>query len=73
MNVDMECYLLKPKTLLRYGSILDIVQAQSRRSVCFTKAYGRYVEGTGSVLQCCMENEVCSFNFKVLYEVLKGE
>ncbi|XP_047205219.1 tRNA (cytosine(38)-C(5))-methyltransferase isoform X3 [Girardinichthys multiradiatus] len=57
MNVDMECYLLKPKTLLRYGSILDIVQAQSRRSVCFTKAYGRYVEGTGSVLQCCMENE----------------
>ncbi|KAM4718718.1 tRNA (cytosine(38)-C(5))-methyltransferase [Anableps anableps] len=60
MNVDMEHYLLKPKTLLRYGLILDIVQPQSRRSVCFTKGYGRYVEGTGSVLQCCTENEVSS-------------
>uniref|UniRef100_A0A3B5KNH8 tRNA (cytosine(38)-C(5))-methyltransferase n=1 Tax=Xiphophorus couchianus TaxID=32473 RepID=A0A3B5KNH8_9TELE len=60
MNIDMELYLLKPKTLLRYGSILDIVQPHSRRSVCFTKGYGRYVEGTGSVLQCCMENEISS-------------
>ncbi|XP_054878721.1 tRNA (cytosine(38)-C(5))-methyltransferase isoform X1 [Poeciliopsis prolifica] len=60
MNIDMELYLLKPKTLLRYGSILDIVQPHSRRSVCFTKGYGRYVEGTGSVLQCCTENEISS-------------
>ncbi|XP_035980700.1 LOW QUALITY PROTEIN: tRNA (cytosine(38)-C(5))-methyltransferase [Fundulus heteroclitus] len=60
MNVDMERYLLQPKTLLRYASILDIVQPQSRRSVCFTKGYGRYVEGTGSVLQCCMDHEVSS-------------
>lgn len=37
MNIDMGLYLLKPKTLLRYGSILDIVQPHSRRSVCFTK------------------------------------
>lgn len=59
-SVDMERYRLNAKTLLRYGSILDIVQPQSRRSVCFTKGYRRYVEGTGSVLQCCMENEVSS-------------
>ncbi|XP_061821689.1 tRNA (cytosine(38)-C(5))-methyltransferase isoform X4 [Nerophis lumbriciformis] len=30
----------------------------SVRSVCFTKGYGRYVEGTGSVLQSCMETKM---------------
>ncbi|XP_072234998.1 tRNA (cytosine(38)-C(5))-methyltransferase [Leuresthes tenuis] len=57
---NMERYLLSPKTLLRYGLLLDIVQPKCRRSVCFTKGYGRYVEGTGSVLQCCMETEIDS-------------
>uniref|UniRef100_A0A1A7YS78 tRNA (cytosine(38)-C(5))-methyltransferase n=1 Tax=Iconisemion striatum TaxID=60296 RepID=A0A1A7YS78_9TELE len=55
---NMERFLLSPKTLLRYGLLLDIVQPKCRRSVCFTKGYGRYVEGTGSVLQCCMDTEV---------------
>ncbi|KAF7213582.1 tRNA (cytosine(38)-C(5))-methyltransferase isoform X2 [Nothobranchius furzeri] len=55
---NMERFLLSPKTLSRYGLLLDIVQPKSRRSVCFTKGYGRYVEGTGSVLQCCMETEM---------------
>lgn len=50
-DLDLDQYLLPPKTLLRYGLILDIVEPDSRRSVCFTKNYGRYVEGTGSVLQ----------------------
>ncbi|XP_075935567.1 tRNA (cytosine(38)-C(5))-methyltransferase [Anarhichas minor] len=58
MEVNMEHYLLPPKTLLRYALLLDIVQPTCRRSVCFTKGYGRYVEGTGSVLQCCMETEM---------------
>ncbi|CAK6977225.1 tRNA (cytosine(38)-C(5))-methyltransferase isoform X2 [Scomber scombrus] len=58
MEVHMEHYLLPPKTLLRYALILDIVRPTCRRSVCFTKGYGRYVEGTGSVLQCCMETEL---------------
>lgn len=52
---DMEPYLLPPKTLLRYALVMDIVQPSSRRSVCFTKGYGHYVEGTGSVLQSCMD------------------
>ncbi|XP_017269527.1 tRNA (cytosine(38)-C(5))-methyltransferase isoform X2 [Kryptolebias marmoratus] len=55
---NMQHHLLAPKTLLRYGLILDIVQPKCRRSVCFTKGYGRYVEGTGSVLQCCTETEI---------------
>ncbi|XP_076827988.1 tRNA (cytosine(38)-C(5))-methyltransferase [Brachyhypopomus gauderio] len=50
-GMDLEPYLLPPKTLLRYALLLDIVTLNSRRSVCFTKGYGHYVEGTGSVLQ----------------------
>ncbi|XP_071383717.1 tRNA (cytosine(38)-C(5))-methyltransferase isoform X6 [Centroberyx affinis] len=51
-------YLLPPKVLLRYGVLMDIVRPTCRRSVCFTKGYGHYVEGTGSVLQSCMETEL---------------
>ncbi|KAK5849713.1 hypothetical protein PBY51_014025 [Eleginops maclovinus] len=54
-QIDMEQYLLSPKTLLRYALLLDIVRPTCRRSVCFTKGYGRYVEGTGSVLQGSVE------------------
>uniref|UniRef100_UPI001A98BAE9 tRNA (cytosine(38)-C(5))-methyltransferase-like n=1 Tax=Gasterosteus aculeatus aculeatus TaxID=481459 RepID=UPI001A98BAE9 len=57
-DVNMEHYLLPPGTLLRYSLLLDIVQPTCRTSVCFTKGYGRYVEGTGSVLQCCVETEM---------------
>ncbi|XP_054478789.1 tRNA (cytosine(38)-C(5))-methyltransferase [Anoplopoma fimbria] len=57
-EVNVEHYLLPPRTLLRYALLLDIVQPTCRRSVCFTKGYGRYVEGTGSVLQCCTETEM---------------
>lgn len=58
MGLNVEHYLLPPKTLLRYALLLDIVRPTCRRSVCFTKGYGRYVEGTGSVLQCCVETEM---------------
>lgn len=57
-EVNIENYLLPHKTLLRYALLLDIVLPTCRRSVCFTKGYGRYVEGTGSVLQSCMEVEL---------------
>uniref|UniRef100_A0A3P8VK41 tRNA aspartic acid methyltransferase 1 n=1 Tax=Cynoglossus semilaevis TaxID=244447 RepID=A0A3P8VK41_CYNSE len=55
---NMEQYLLSPKTLLRYALLLDIVKPTCRRSVCFTKGYQRYVEGTGSVLQGCMSTQL---------------
>ncbi|XP_041717848.1 tRNA (cytosine(38)-C(5))-methyltransferase [Coregonus clupeaformis] len=55
---EMEQYLLPPKTLLRYALLMDIVRPICRRSVCFTKGYGHYVEGTGSVLQSCMETDL---------------
>ncbi|XP_016398812.1 tRNA (cytosine(38)-C(5))-methyltransferase [Sinocyclocheilus rhinocerous] len=55
---DMDQYLLTPKTLLRYALLMDVVQPSCRRSVCFTKGYGHYVEGTGSVLQSCVDVEL---------------
>ncbi|KAM4606645.1 tRNA (cytosine(38)-C(5))-methyltransferase [Polymixia lowei] len=65
-------YLLPPKTLLRYAIIMDIVRPTCRRSVCFTKGYGHYVEGTGSVLQSCMETEMESV-FKGLDQLSEEE
>ncbi|XP_044784026.1 tRNA (cytosine(38)-C(5))-methyltransferase isoform X3 [Bubalus bubalis] len=50
-DIDKHSFFLPPKSLLRYALLLDIVKPTSRRSMCFTKGYGRYIEGTGSVLQ----------------------
>ncbi|XP_040208399.1 tRNA (cytosine(38)-C(5))-methyltransferase [Rana temporaria] len=57
---EISQYLLPPKSLLRYALILDIVRPTCRRSTCFTKGYGHYVEGTGSVLQMATEVEISS-------------
>ncbi|XP_066172797.1 tRNA (cytosine(38)-C(5))-methyltransferase isoform X4 [Sylvia atricapilla] len=57
-NKDMSQYFLPPKSLLRYAFLLDIVKPTCRRSTCFTKGYGHYVEGTGSVLQTAIDVQV---------------
>ncbi|XP_015708914.1 tRNA (cytosine(38)-C(5))-methyltransferase isoform X2 [Coturnix japonica] len=54
-NEEMSQYFLAPKSLLRYAFLLDIVKPTCRRSTCFTKGYGHYVEGTGSVLQTAVD------------------
>ncbi|NXI65829.1 TRDMT methyltransferase, partial [Anseranas semipalmata] len=54
-NEEMSQYFLAPKSLVRYAFLLDIVKPTSRRSTCFTKGYGHYVEGTGSVLQTAVD------------------
>ncbi|KAF2368392.1 S-adenosyl-L-methionine-dependent methyltransferase [Trinorchestia longiramus] len=46
---DLSHFELKPKILAKYAMLLDIVDKTSRRTCCFTKGYGRLVEGTGSV------------------------
>ncbi|XP_030055440.1 tRNA (cytosine(38)-C(5))-methyltransferase isoform X1 [Microcaecilia unicolor] len=68
---DLSQYFLPPKSLLRYALLLDIVKPTSRRSTCFTKGYGHYVEGTGSVLQSAEDVEMESV-FKLL-ETLSEE
>ncbi|CAM9270247.1 unnamed protein product [Lampetra planeri] len=61
-QVDEDQHRLPAQTLLRYAAILDIVQPDSRRSICFTRGYRRYVEGTGSVLQSCTDTQLqCVF------------
>ncbi|XP_035298704.1 tRNA (cytosine(38)-C(5))-methyltransferase isoform X3 [Cricetulus griseus] len=55
---DTSQYFLPPKLLLRYALLLDIVKPTSRRSMCFTKGYGSYIEGTGSVLQTAEDVQI---------------
>ncbi|XP_023561203.1 tRNA (cytosine(38)-C(5))-methyltransferase isoform X1 [Octodon degus] len=57
-EIDMNQYFLPPKSLLRYAFLLDIVKPACRRSTCFTKGYGSYVEGTGSVLQTAEDVQI---------------
>ena len=47
-SVPDDC-LLEDKLLARYAKILDIVNRESTRSCCFTKAYSHYYIGMESV------------------------
>ena len=42
---------VEDKLLEKHAEVLDIVNSQSNGSCCFTKAYGKYAKGTGSVIQ----------------------
>ncbi|XP_043250724.1 tRNA (cytosine(38)-C(5))-methyltransferase [Colletes gigas] len=48
-NVEETQYLIPKQLLQKRAWLLDIRTSQSNGSCCFTKAYGHYVEGTGSV------------------------
>ncbi|KAM6422156.1 tRNA (cytosine(38)-C(5))-methyltransferase isoform 2-T2 [Rhynochetos jubatus] len=71
-NEEMSQYFLPPKALLRYAFLLDIVKPTCRRSTCFTKGYGHYVEGTGSVLQTALDVQLESV-FKHIEELPEEE
>ncbi|NXA18575.1 TRDMT methyltransferase, partial [Ibidorhyncha struthersii] len=71
-NEEMSQYFLPPKSLLRYAFLLDIVKPTCRRSTCFTKGYGHYVEGTGSVLQTAVDIQLESV-FKHIEELPEEE
>ncbi|KYQ89885.1 dnmA, DNA (cytosine-5-)-methyltransferase [Tieghemostelium lacteum] len=44
-------YQIPMDILQSKGMLLDIKQATDRTTNCYTRAYGKYIEGTGSVLQ----------------------
>ncbi|XP_044272616.1 tRNA (cytosine(38)-C(5))-methyltransferase [Tribolium madens] len=48
-NEDLASYYLGDKILTNYLDTTDIRYSTSKNTCCFTKAYGRYVKGTGSV------------------------
>lgn len=60
-----EKYLISEKILQKYSSIFDIRNNNSHGSCCFTKAYGHYVEGTGSIF-CPYSDEIINENFQKL-------
>ena len=47
---DLEASAVADHVLERYGAAMDLLGRTSRRSLCFTKNYSRYVKGTGSIL-----------------------
>ncbi|NWX43710.1 TRDMT methyltransferase, partial [Steatornis caripensis] len=71
-NEEMSRYFLPRQSLLRYAFLLDIVKPTCRRSTCFTKGYGHYVEGTGSVLQTAVDVQLESV-FKHIEELPEEE
>ena len=50
-DAELEQYLVPEKILKKYACGFDIVQPSSTHSCCFTRAYGHYAVGTGSILQ----------------------
>jgi tRNA (cytosine38-C5)-methyltransferase len=47
-NFDFD---LNEKQLQRGLQVCDIISCHAKRSFCFTKSYGKYFEGTGSLLR----------------------
>ncbi|KAG0578428.1 hypothetical protein KC19_4G022000 [Ceratodon purpureus] len=45
-----ELYKLPSTVLERWGDCFDVVTLDSKRCCCFTKSYGSYAKGTGSLL-----------------------
>ena len=43
--------LMEDKSLRKFSEVIDIVNRSSANSCCFTKSYGRYADGTGSLIQ----------------------
>lgn len=50
VEADDKSLAVSEKTRERYEMIMDLVRHDDRSSTCFTKAYGSYCEGTGSIL-----------------------
>lgn len=48
-NIEESKYLLSSKLLQKRAWVLDIRTSENNGTCCFTKGYGHYLEGTGSV------------------------
>jgi len=49
-NVDLDEFLAKSEQAKKYLDALDIVDTRSSKTMCFTKAYSRFMKGTGSLI-----------------------
>ncbi|KAK3907873.1 tRNA (cytosine-5-)-methyltransferase [Frankliniella fusca] len=66
-------FLLPDKVLGKRSVVLDIVTPQSKRSCCFTKAYGHYSDGTGSVLTTWNMSDVHSIRARNKQHVFESD
>ena len=64
LNKDEIKHLVPDKILSKYAMALDIVRCTSLNSCCFTKGYGNYAVGTGSILQQSLSEQ----DFKECFE-----
>lgn len=48
-SLNYQKYLVPNEILEKRIKVMDIVTKAAKRSCCFTKSYGRYIEGTGSI------------------------
>lgn len=69
---EISSYLVPDRILQKYAIAMDIVQPSSTHSCCFTKAYGNYALGTGSVLQHSFDTDELATAFEE-YSKLQGE
>ena len=59
----LELFYIPGKVLGKYAWLFDVIGPDLHQSCCFTKAYGHYVEGTGSVL-CPFSPETIAEKFE---------
>ncbi|NP_001298237.1 tRNA (cytosine(38)-C(5))-methyltransferase-like [Biomphalaria glabrata] len=62
-NIDLQDYWLSDKEL-RMFVIMDVVYPELKKSICFTKRYGHYIEGAGSVVQMSSDIQVSLIDLK---------
>ena len=70
---SLQRFLVPDKILQKYAKALDIVEPGSTHSCCFTKAYGNYAVGTGSVLQHSLDRAALDTAFRSLSEQRGGD
>lgn len=61
-NIEESKYLVPSKVLQKRAWVLDIRTSESNGSCCFTKGYGHYAEGTGSVY-CPFTDEIIRLKY----------
>lgn len=64
-NDGPECFV-DEKIIQKYYQVMDIVHPLSTGTCCFTKSYGHYVKGTGSVLSTSTDTKTSNTDTKGL-------
>lgn len=66
-TIDIEKYLLSDELLTKRFQVLDIQTGESFNTMCFTKAYSRFIEGAGTIF-CDMPQIVLQAKLKEIDE-----